>query len=379
MYRHSIFQAIFCCRIIALVRYYFVTDSLNRCILRGFDGKPATVDQIVCLCFGIPLFIHEILNYIFDQCIRKIGVRCCVRRDGCSFEDPVVYLVCHGLVIFCLGNVPLVQHIAENGFTACGILFRICHRIIVGWILRDGCNDRTFGKCKVSGIFVEVTGCSCLYAETSLTEVDRVHIGFKDLFLAHFFFNLKGEILFLQLSLNFVEKRFLIDKVREYIVFDKLLGQCTGTFGKIETVGDAYDTGSYDTLEINPIVFVKTFVLDRHECMGKILGICRDLLICFIDTVGIGIFQSLDHVSALISNISRISLGKYVICRDCGSIVYDLLGKDRASYETYDSQKEYTYDKSFKEPYAYSFLFHSLFRRNTFFSSGKVSISVIHE
>ena len=147
----------------------------------------------------------------------------------------------------------------------------------------------------------------------------------------------------------------------------------------MKAIGNTYNSGSYDTLKVDSVVLVKTFVLDCYKCMGEILGICRNLRICFIDTVGIGVFQSLEYVPALISNICCISLGKYVICRDSRSIVYDLLGKDRASYETDDSQKEYTYDKSLKEPYAYSFLFHSLFRRNTLFSSGKVSFSVIHE
>ena len=113
--------------------------------------------------------------------------------------------------------------------------------------------------------------------------------------------------------------------------------------------------------------------------MRQIFGIGCNLLIRFVNTVGIGVFQSFHHGSALISNVSRISLGKYIIGRNGGSVVYDLFGKDSASDDTYDSQEEYTYDEGFKEPYTYTFLFHSFFRRNTFFSSGKVSFPVIHE
>ena len=374
----SILEPVFSERIVVAVCHFFIAYALDRLVLRGFDRKASAVEKIVCLSLGVSFFIHKILYHVFDQRVGKVRIRRCVFCNSRRLENAVVYRICNGFVVFRLADISLIQHISQDGFPALCIVIGIGHGIISGRILRDRGDDCTFRQCQIRRVFIEIALCRSLHAETSLPQIDRIHISLKDFFLAHFFFKLESQILLLKFTFYPFETA-LIDKIRKDIVFDKLLGQCAGAFREIKSVGDAHDTGAYDTLKVNSVVFVETFILYSHKCVWEILGICRDLLVRLIYTVGIRITKSLKHISALIGNIGRITLREYVFCRDGGSIVDDMFGKDYGSDDTYDSQKEYTDYKGFKESYAYAFLFHSFFGRKTFLSSGKVSFPVIHE
>ena len=359
--RKSKFKSVFRCRIVAFVACHFVANFLNGHILCGSDCESSGIQKIVSLCLGISFLLTEITDHVFNQCVCEVGVRRCILGCGRSLLNPVVHRIGHCIIILSLIDISLIQHISQNFFTALSILVRIGYRIIESRILSNRRNDCAFGECQIRCRFVKVALGSCLDSQTALSEVDCIHVGFQYLVFVHLFFDLKGKILFLQLTLYFIKKCLLIDKVREYVIFNQLLRQGAGTLGKVETVGNSDDTGSDDTLEVDSVVFIKTFVLNRYKCMRKIFGVGRDLLICFIYTVGVGILQSFYYGSALIGNISCISLREYVVCRDGGGIVDDLFCEDRSPDDTYNSQKEYTNDKGFKEPYTYAFLFHSFF------------------
>ena len=215
-------------RIIVFIRDYFIADLLHRSILCGCDRKSAAIEQIVCLCLRIALYIHKILNNIFDQSVSEVRVRSSILCDGCGLKNTIIYLICHSFIIFSLGDIPLLQHITEDSFPALSILFGVCHRVISSRILCDGCNDRAFGQRQIRGGFVKVALSCSLYPETPLPQIDRVHISFQNLFFAHFFFKLQSKILLLELTFNSF-KTALIDKIRKDIVFDKLLCKCAGT------------------------------------------------------------------------------------------------------------------------------------------------------
>ena len=126
-------------------------------------------------------------------------------------------------------------------------------------------------------------------------------------------------------------------------------------------------------------MLVETLVLNRHEGMGQEFMICRDLVICSVNAVGVRILQGVDGRSVHIYNIRRVSFRKNIVCRHGGRIIYDLLGEDGCTDDTDYSEKKYTDYHCFKESYANAFFLHSFFRRNILFPSGKIIFSVIHE
>ena len=223
------FKTVFRSRIIIRIRRHFIADLLDRKILRGDNGKSAAVEQIVGLSFGISLLIFQVFDDVFDQRICEVGVRRLVLCDRRCLQNTVIHVIGHGLIVLRLINISLLEHIAEYGSAPLRIFLRILDRVKPGRVLGDRGDDRTFGEGQVRRIFVEVTGGGRLYAEAALSQVDGVHIRFQDLILGHLFFKLKGEILLLQLTLDFV-KPFFIDEIGEDIVLDQLLGQRTGAF-----------------------------------------------------------------------------------------------------------------------------------------------------
>ena len=92
-------ETVFLRGIIILIRYHIITDLLDRSVLRRPDSKTSAVEQVICLRFRIPLFIDEILNYIFNKCICKIGIGSGILCDSRSLKDAVVYLIRHGFII----------------------------------------------------------------------------------------------------------------------------------------------------------------------------------------------------------------------------------------------------------------------------------------
>ena len=173
--------------------------------------------------------IFQIFDDVFDQRIREVGVRRFVLCDRRGLQNAVIHIIGHGLIILCLIDISLLEHIAKYGSAPLCIFLRILDRVKPGRVLGDCGDDRTFGERQIRHVFVEVTGGGCLYAEAALSQVDGVHIRFQNFILGHLFFKLKSEILFLQLTLDFV-KSFFIDEIGEDIVLDQLLGQRTGAF-----------------------------------------------------------------------------------------------------------------------------------------------------
>ena len=92
--------------------------------------------------------------------------------------------------------------------------------------------------------------------------------------------------------------------------------------------------------------------------------IFRNLIICFVYTVGVGIFERLNLCTVLVDDRSRISFRQNIFSRYIRRIIYDMFYKYNASDNTYDCKKEYTQDKSLEKSDTDALCFHSLFRRD---------------
>ena len=116
-----------------------------------------------------------------------------------------------------------------------------------------------------------------------MSQIDRAHIDFQYLLFRHFFLKLDRKILLLNLTLDFLHG-FLVHPVVKNIVFDNLL--CDGRCALRELkILHRFECGAQDAADINAVVVVKTFVLNRDKGVGKVLGNPVHLL---ITPVGIG-------------------------------------------------------------------------------------------
>ena len=79
-------------------------------------------------------------------------------------------------------------------------------------------------------------------------------------------------------------------------------------------------------------MLIETLVLNGYERMREIFGVCRDLIISFVHTVGIRILQCFEYGSILIRDVRSESLGADIIHRHSRSIIYDLFGEDHPTY-----------------------------------------------
>ena len=94
--------------------------------------------------------------------------------------DAVIDLVGQSFFVLTLGDIPLIQHIAQNLGTALSIVVRMNDRIKCRRILRNGSQYRTFGECQLGNTFVEIFIGSCLDAVGTCTKVDRIQIIFQN-------------------------------------------------------------------------------------------------------------------------------------------------------------------------------------------------------
>ena len=118
----------------------------------------------------------------------------------------------------------------KNLFSSLGIFLWILNRIVFGRSLCNTCKSRTFGKVQIPYIFIEILTCRSLNSICTGTKVDSVQIVFQyDILIIYFFLNFYGKILFLELTCKTLNLSGLIGPVGKYIIFQKLLGNGTGS------------------------------------------------------------------------------------------------------------------------------------------------------
>ena len=97
-------------RIVGTVGKFFITDLLNCGVLHTIDTKTARIKCTVSLGTGIPFFLHQVFQNLFDHgigIIRVDAVIFCFRR---SFLDPGVDIIGQCCLIISICNVALFQH-----------------------------------------------------------------------------------------------------------------------------------------------------------------------------------------------------------------------------------------------------------------------------
>ena len=268
-------------------------------ILRSIDLKTSAVKQGIGLGLCIITSGHQILHDIIGKGIHKVCIYGVLFNLSIDDLDTGVDIICHGLIIFGLSDITLLQHIVQYLFATLGIIVRVGDRVELGRILGDTGNNGTFRKCQSVDRFVEITQGCCLYTKSILSKVNGVHIVDKDIILGHGLGQLNGKILLLDLTLDLIHEAIFLGPVGKYVIFQKLLGNGTGTFSKAESVADTYIGCADDSLDVNAIVFIKTFILDRDKSVGEIL---RDHILSHGNTIGILGDQFTDLVALQIIN-----------------------------------------------------------------------------
>ena len=90
----------------------------------------------------------------------------------------------------------------------------------------------TFRKVQIPHILIKILSCRCLNAVAPAPS-DGIQVVFKDhIFVIDLFFDLNSQILLLEFTSEPFQPGGLIGPVGKHIVFQKLLGNGTGTLGE---------------------------------------------------------------------------------------------------------------------------------------------------
>ena len=118
----------------------------------------------------------------------------------------------------------------EDFFTSLAVAVRIGDRIELGRVLCNTCQSCALGKVKIPYILVKILACCSLYTVGTGTQVDGIQVILKDGIFICLFLNLDSKILFLKFTCKSFQLGRFAGPVGEYIVFQKLLCDRTGTF-----------------------------------------------------------------------------------------------------------------------------------------------------
>ena len=262
-----------CVRIIGRIGIFFIQNILNRGILCSIYLKTAAVQKVSCLGLGITFDVHQIIDDLVSKFILEIGVNCifCAGILFLSSLNTGINIIRQCLIVLILCNIILIQHMLKNFFPSLLVAVRISDRVKLGRILCDTCKCCTFRQIQIPYIFVKILPGSCLYAIGSCSQVDSIQIVLKDCVFVGFLFNLNGKVLFLEFTRKSFKLCRFTGPVGKYIIFQQLLSDCTGTFGKISG-SDCLHSGTKNTFYINTIVLIETFILNGNYCMLQIFG-----------------------------------------------------------------------------------------------------------
>ena len=158
-------------------------------------------------------------------------------------------------------------HLAEDRFLTGLGCFRIGFRVVVVRALRDAGNHGSLGKVQIFNMFSKVGIGRCFDPVGSLTEVDLVHVHFKDFLFGVLLLDLECNEGFVDLSR---QRPFLCEKV----VFCQLLGNGTAALDLIVTNVGVDGTGN--PFEVNSAVLVKADVFCRKEGVLQVLRYLTD-------------------------------------------------------------------------------------------------------
>ena len=132
---------------------------IHRCI----DAVAAFQNFVFRRLVGISIFIHQILNDLFQDIVLKIAQRSLLSRIGGIIISHYLDLFCHGLVVLCLGNISLLEHLTQNPFPAFPVIFLVIEQLPLGRVLGNGDQRSTFRNTQLADILTKIQVCRGLY------------------------------------------------------------------------------------------------------------------------------------------------------------------------------------------------------------------------
>ena len=297
---HTVFRTV---REVLRIGELLVDDGLNGHILSCINTKSARIERLIGLRFGVTLIFLKIRYDLACELVDKVGINRIGIILGClSILDAVVDRVSESLVIILLCDITLIEHIVQDFHTSFTVIIRMPYGIIPARILSDARNDGSFREGQLLDVFLEVLSGGCLHAVCAGTEVDRVQVILKDTVLGSFFrseipgelfFELHGQDLLLEFSLDTVDQSRFFGPGRKDVVLKQLLGDCTRSLRELEAVSYSDVQSSDNTLGVDTVVLIKTLIFD---CYNTFLEVFRNIIKSDGNAVRIGCDQFLELV-----------------------------------------------------------------------------------
>ena len=274
-FRHDLagegpFEAV--CRIVGRIVDFFIQDCLNAAVQCRMDVQPAAVEQRVGIRFAVAEFGLQVGKDLIDDGVRKIGIGRRILADAqVVLGDALVEGsgIRHGLVVFCLCDLILVQHVVQHRFSAGGIVFGETDRIVAVGVLRDPGDAGAFRQRQITDVLAEITLARHLDTQAVLAEVDRIEVTDQDLFLRDFVLQLDGQILLLELPDEARAPALFRASVKD-IVLDELLGD--GGSAAVDLSAEKQrGHGAEHPADVHAFMRPETFVLDSDESVDEVL------------------------------------------------------------------------------------------------------------
>ena len=307
--------------VFGIINFLF-NNGLKLGVFGGIDGKAAAVEQAVGLGLIIPLLLHQVVDNLVGQGIHEVIrriVRDFIVHDGNTGVD----VVSNGCVVFALvRNKAQLQHLLQDLLAAGVIVLGVLQGVVLGRILGDGRDTGRLGKGEVTDRLIEIALARRLDAKRILPQVDGIQVVFKDGLLAGDLFELNGQVLLLDLPVDFLLGRGFGGPVREVVVLQELLGNGRGALGKMPG-GQSRKARPEDAPDIDAVVLVETLVLDGHESLLYIVG---NLVDGHVLPIGPGSRQGLDFAPVLVVDGRKIAGGRNINRGNVGQLVNQALG-----------------------------------------------------
>ena len=222
-------------RIIGWIGILLIQDTLDIRVLSGHDLQTAAVQKVLCLCLGVALDVHQVIDNLLGKLILEIRVNLTLGLGALflSLADTCIDVIIQSVIILGLGDISLLQHMIQDFLTSLCIFLGVLNRIVLGRSLGDTCKGSTFRKVQVPDVLIEILSGSSLNTVCTSSQVDGIQVIFQDdIFITDLLFDFDGKILLLEFTGKTFDLGGLICPVSKYVVLQKLLGNGTCTLGK---------------------------------------------------------------------------------------------------------------------------------------------------
>ena len=194
----------------------------------------------------------------------------------------------------CFGNITVFGHLVKDNALAVFRRFQTAERGIVIRAVRQSCNQCCLRQCQIFCIFSEINARCRLDTVATLSEINLVHIQFKNLLFRILALYFQGQYHFENLTFQCL---FLIQKR----IPCQLLGDGTASLARRISAYDIAERRTENPSRIHTVMFIKTHIFGSDK---RILQIHRHLVNRNGDTVFLGMHRR-NQTSFRIINAGR--------------------------------------------------------------------------